>query len=348
MSDVDSSRWMASEHDLEFVDLETYGVDRSASEILPESLARLHHVVAIKRKFGTPVIATADPDDLTAHDSVRAAIGRDFISVIASSDQIEDYLNQLFGPDDTAARSRARSPEQGDVAAKGEPIEDPVADAVDFEAAAPTKAPAPTNGKARRAPSETKKKQRRQTVDEDASPSADPDGPDPSVGPDLAAAVEPAAIEVPPGSDAGLDAALTDAAAESADPWAEPLEPATNLLPTFGANTGLADLVVPSSPPPTAQDELAELARSVQDEEPVPDVDSTALAADLVAEAVATFQEKQGEEERHDADGGNDFTETASFPPWPNAWSTGAECHSPTWRRSSMSTIGLARVLLGY
>ena len=315
MSDVDSSRWMASEHDLEFVDLETYGVDRSASEILPESLARLHHVVAIKRKFGTPVIATADPDDLTAHDSVRAAIGRDFISVIASSDQIEDYLNQLFGPDDTAARSRARSPEQEDVAAKGEPIEDPVADAVDFEAAAPTEAPAPTNGKARRAPSETKKKQRRQTVDEDASPSADPDGPDPSVGPDLAAAVEPAAIEVPPGSDAGLDAALTDAAAESADPWAEPLEPATNLLPTFGANTGLADLVVPSSPPPTAQDELAELARSVQDEEPVPDVDSTALAADLVAEAVATFQEKQGEEERHDADGGNDFTETASFPP---------------------------------
>ncbi len=35
MSDVDSIRWMASEHDLEFVDLDTYGVDPAAAEILP-------------------------------------------------------------------------------------------------------------------------------------------------------------------------------------------------------------------------------------------------------------------------------------------------------------------------
>ncbi len=64
MSDVDAIRWLASEHDLEFVDLDTYGVDPAAGEILPAPLARRHHVVAIKRKFGTPVIATADPDDL--------------------------------------------------------------------------------------------------------------------------------------------------------------------------------------------------------------------------------------------------------------------------------------------
>ena len=44
MSDVDSIRWMASEHDLEFVDLDTYGVDPSAGEIIPASLARHHHV----------------------------------------------------------------------------------------------------------------------------------------------------------------------------------------------------------------------------------------------------------------------------------------------------------------
>ena len=34
MSDVDAIRWMASEHDLEFVDLDTYGVDPAAGEIL--------------------------------------------------------------------------------------------------------------------------------------------------------------------------------------------------------------------------------------------------------------------------------------------------------------------------
>ena len=99
MSDVDSIRWMASEHDLEFVDLDTYGVDPAAGEILPAALARHHHVVAVKRKFGTPVIATADPDDIAAQDTVRATIGRDFISVVASRDQIGDYLDRLFGPE---------------------------------------------------------------------------------------------------------------------------------------------------------------------------------------------------------------------------------------------------------
>ncbi len=109
MTDVDSIRWMASEHDLEFVDLDNYGVDPAAGEILSEELARRHNMVAIKRKFGTPVIATADPDDLYAQDSVRASIGRDFISVVASPDQIGSYLDRLFGPG-------PGRPELGDVA----------------------------------------------------------------------------------------------------------------------------------------------------------------------------------------------------------------------------------------
>ena len=99
MTDVDAIRWMASEHDLEFVDLENYGIDPAAGEILPVELARRHHMVAIKRKFGAPVIATADPDDLSAQDSVRASIGRDFISVVASPEQIEGYIDRLFGPE---------------------------------------------------------------------------------------------------------------------------------------------------------------------------------------------------------------------------------------------------------
>ncbi len=97
MSDVDAIRYLASERDLEFVDLDTYGVDPAAGEILPGDLARRHHVLAVKRKFGTPVIATADPDDLYAQDSVRAAIGRDFISVVAAPEQIGEYLEQMFG-----------------------------------------------------------------------------------------------------------------------------------------------------------------------------------------------------------------------------------------------------------
>ena len=98
MADVDAVRHLASEHDLEFVDLDDYGVDPAASEILPAELARQHHMVAIKRKFGTPVIAIADPSDDEGHDAIREAIGRDFISVVASEEQITGYLDRLFGP----------------------------------------------------------------------------------------------------------------------------------------------------------------------------------------------------------------------------------------------------------
>src|SRR5579863_10242160 len=96
MSDVDAIRGMASERDLEFVDLDTYGVDPAAGEILPVDLAPRYHMVAVKRKFGTPVIATSDPDDLSAQDSVRASIGREFISVVAAPEQIDAYLDELL------------------------------------------------------------------------------------------------------------------------------------------------------------------------------------------------------------------------------------------------------------
>jgi type IV pilus assembly protein PilB len=87
---------MASEREIEFVDLDTYGVDPTAAAILPEEVSRRHHVVAVKRKFGTPVIATADPDDLLAVDSIRASLGRDFISVVASPEQIDKYQELAF------------------------------------------------------------------------------------------------------------------------------------------------------------------------------------------------------------------------------------------------------------
>ncbi len=117
MPDVDTTRVMAREHDLEFVDLDTYGVDPAAGEILPASLSRRHHVVVIKRRFGTPVIAMSDPDDVSAQDTLRASIGRDFISVVATKDQIGDYLDQLFGSDGDEQASRNHideSPAGGD------------------------------------------------------------------------------------------------------------------------------------------------------------------------------------------------------------------------------------------
>ncbi|MGC8462263.1 MAG: hypothetical protein ACP5P9_01135, partial [Acidimicrobiales bacterium] len=97
MSDVDAIRSMASEHDLEFVDLDRYSVDPAAADVLPEAVARQYQAVPVKRRFGTPVIAIADPDDVAAADAVREAIGRDFISVVAVPSQIASCLDRQYG-----------------------------------------------------------------------------------------------------------------------------------------------------------------------------------------------------------------------------------------------------------
>jgi len=120
MSDVEAPGHMVNGREVEFVDLDTYGVDPGAAAILPAELSLHHHVVAVKRRFGTPVIATADPDDLFALDSVRAVLGRDFISVVASPEQIDRCLEEGFG--NGPGPASAPPVQAGDPAPAGLPV----------------------------------------------------------------------------------------------------------------------------------------------------------------------------------------------------------------------------------
>ena len=71
------------------------------------------------------------------------------------------------------------------------------------------------------------------------------------------------------------------------------LEPATNLLPGVRLPADEADWTFGRWSGDSSPDPLAALARSVEDgEQNQPSTDSAALAADLVAEAVATYEEK--------------------------------------------------------
>jgi len=97
MSEVDATRTLAREHDLEFVELDGCPVDPETATVLSEGIARRHHVVAIKRKFGIPVIAVANPDDIFAMDTLRASMGRDFTVVVAAREQIVRFLDRLYG-----------------------------------------------------------------------------------------------------------------------------------------------------------------------------------------------------------------------------------------------------------
>jgi type IV pilus assembly protein PilB len=349
MSDVDSIRWMASEHDLEFVDLATYGVDPAAGEIIPESLAREHHVVAIKRKFGTPVIATSNPDDISAQETVRATIGRDFISVVATDLQIDEYLDRLFGKgqgavtaddalvtveESTPPTNRERPKDRSSSGADRASDERAGADLEGLTAPEPLAdepGTTPANGKTRRAQDQSKAKARKPRAtsgtkapdpveeQEAATKPAIPVDESQAVGiggqgPESAGEEESALHQSPSTS---LDDPRASGRASAEEPESSLIvgddKPATNIVPEFVAAEGPLSALPP--PPPPMVDELAELARSVQEEPAEPGADSTTMAADLVAEAVATFQEQQGEEERHE-DGGLDASPgTSLFPP---------------------------------
>jgi hypothetical protein len=309
MTDVDAIRWMASEHDLEFVDLDTYGVDAAASEILPADLARLHHVVAVKRKFGTPVIATSAPDDLDAQDTLRTSIGRDFISVVASPDQIDEYLDKLFGPDGEAAPAGRPDRPSRDL---------PVTD----DSAGPEDPPTGIGSEPKPLgipdPEQVDLLQTARNVEDslrdslptlespEPPPPPPPPPPLPTLDlPDLTVARDPTAEHLNangsnhPDTSSALVPDLGDIQPDLDNPHA-----AANGTSSTSAFTA-------------GEDELAELARSVETEDPLQaadSADSTDLAADLVAEAVATFQEQQ-EEERGDIPVADATPDTALFPP---------------------------------
>ena len=410
MSDVDAIRRMASEHDLEFVDLDTYGVDPAAGEILPASLARKHHVVAIKRKFGTPVIATAEPDDLTAQDSVRASIGRDFISVVAAPDQIGDYLDQLFGAEDNDTATPAGALDtpvdesETETEARPEQVEgsvlvdddrsaedafaDLVSDQFDRDRTIVEEAESAIAGDLEAQVGD---------IDEPGGGAIEDPLPQPRVNGTLALEISPVSYEDAnwqdfptegqlSGNGIAEDDALTAVAedapdlAEAADPGAEftpaddipetgeeqtleeaydvatngadpaddapdlrfedappppppplphefagtpydgdaipSLDAATSVLPTFGTDLSEFDSQALVTGGLTASaDELEQLARSVQGEADLPDVDSTALAADLVAEAVATYKEQRGDLPPEDIPESGMSSATAHFPP---------------------------------
>src|SRR5664280_449787 len=396
MSDVDAIRSMASEHDLEFVDLDTYGVDPAAGEILPAQVARRHHVVAVKRKFGTPVIATSDPDDLYAQDSVRASIGRDFISVVAVPEQIDHRLDRLFGAEteDGAPHDRqddslpAPISEQADAGIAGPVVESlwpevstddaPLfaspdesggneyaeeAPAVDRSANGSAYAEESTvadrsaGGHGRRGKKADRKARAETSPDEAVEPADARDWQDFAVIPQFDDAVDglvDADNGPADGDDAGPDgeAGASDGPFGALVPFAEPtddgpavgtsgpleqvaalevlsdavasLEPTTSELPGTEPDVIGDDAHVGDGRDFTA-DELVELALSVhggdvqpsdvQPSDVQPSTDSTTLAADLVAEAVATYQEQHGDEQNDDVAGEEGATATAPFPP---------------------------------
>src|SRR3974390_2686803 len=108
MAPEDSARRLAAEHGLRFVDLSQAALAPGVATLVPEDVAREHHAVPIGRRLGTPVVAVSDPGNVAAMEALRRRLGREFVAVVAGSEQVERAIGQLYSR--TPAPSSPPSP----------------------------------------------------------------------------------------------------------------------------------------------------------------------------------------------------------------------------------------------
>ena len=96
VTEADLMWGMAQEMGLEFVDLDTAGVDFVEAGMIPESTARHHNVLVIGSNDGIPVVAASNPTDVFAMDDLRTIMGRSFTVVVATRTQITAYIGKAF------------------------------------------------------------------------------------------------------------------------------------------------------------------------------------------------------------------------------------------------------------
>ncbi|MGO9196447.1 MAG: ATPase, T2SS/T4P/T4SS family [Acidimicrobiales bacterium] len=111
VSDEDLIKAMAAEVGMEFVDLNDWAMDPTATALLPEVMARRHQLLAIGFRGDVPIVALANPSDVFALDDLRTLLGREFRTVVSSPRQVAEYISRMYRRDEeteAAARSAVK------------------------------------------------------------------------------------------------------------------------------------------------------------------------------------------------------------------------------------------------
>ncbi|MHB1503916.1 MAG: GspE/PulE family protein [Acidimicrobiales bacterium] len=289
MSDVDTVRLLASEYNLEFVDLDRYNLDPSVAGVVTPDMAREHHVVPIGRKFGAPVIAISDPADVFTLDTLRTNIGRDFIAVVADADQIESVIERVYSGS-SGSPGASVDGNEGVALLDGIPVGDASGGEADLLSSALDDAlgmsiwGAAFAAGAAPAQAEPQVTPVAQVAEPEVTesliaepPAMDQVGPEPQVTP-VAQVAEPEVTEPP-------EAKVTEAKVTEAKVTEAP------------GTTGVAPPIPPfPSANGSAEAEVGDMPTAVPDypEYLQPGEDDTAAAADLVETAVAEFEQSGG------------------------------------------------------
>ena len=88
---------LAEQYGLEYVDLEGLKLDRDAVGLLTEPLARRYEALPIRMlEDGVPLLAVADPTNLSNADDLRFALGANFRLAVAERRQIDLAISRAY------------------------------------------------------------------------------------------------------------------------------------------------------------------------------------------------------------------------------------------------------------
>jgi type IV pilus assembly protein PilB len=88
---------LARQMGVEYIDLDSFVVDRAAAEKVGASICRRHVLLPVTIRDGRLVVAMADPGDLLALDDVRLASGMSAYAAVAPRDRILQAIDKYTG-----------------------------------------------------------------------------------------------------------------------------------------------------------------------------------------------------------------------------------------------------------
>jgi type IV pilus assembly protein PilB len=95
----DLVRALAEQVGLEFVDLNEYAIDATATMLLPEALARRYRAIPIGERDGKLLVAMSDPANVYALDDIRTITNRDVQPLVATASDVERAIQKFASMD---------------------------------------------------------------------------------------------------------------------------------------------------------------------------------------------------------------------------------------------------------
>jgi type IV pilus assembly protein PilB len=97
--EADLVRALAEQVGLEFVDLNEFPIDATATVLLPEALSRRYRAIPIGDRDGRLLVAMSDPANVYALDDIRTITGREVQPVVATANDVEQAIQKYSGMD---------------------------------------------------------------------------------------------------------------------------------------------------------------------------------------------------------------------------------------------------------